>query len=110
MVGPGSSLRLGSEPDRRPNAALDEAVGDQPALLGINAPPRAMAGNHIADSSLANSGRVLSSTGHAVGSGNLMLRATFGEDGGDDKTSLRHPADPEGSSDSYILRDPIPLS
>jgi len=77
----------------------------------VTAPPRAVAGNHIADSELGelHDGPVEHGP-HAVGSGKLMLRATFGEDGGDDKTSLRHPADPEGSSDSYVLGDPIPLS
>ena len=36
--------------------------------------------------------------GEAVGAGDLMLRAAFEDDGGDDKTGLRHPADAGGSS------------
>src|SRR5262252_1945327 len=42
------SLRLGSEADGGPDAALDEAIGEQPAQLGVSAPPRAVAGNRVA--------------------------------------------------------------
>ena len=48
--------------------------------------------------------------GEAVGAGDLMLRAAFEDDGGDDKTGLRHPADAGGSSDAYVLRDLMPMS
>ena len=36
--------------------------------------------------------------GEAVGAGDLMLRAAFDDDGGDDRMGLRHPADAGGSS------------
>jgi len=59
--------------------------------------------------------------GDSVSAGNLMLRAALDEDGGDDETGLRHPptlpprpargcAARGRSGDSYVLRDPIPMS
>ena len=59
--------------------------------------------------------------GDAVSAGNLTQRAAQDDDGGDDETGLRHPADPApgpvvaggaapGLGVSYVLRDPVPMS
>src|SRR6516225_197830 len=44
-----SSGGWASETDRRPDAALDETVGEYPAQLGVGAPARAVARHRIAD-------------------------------------------------------------
>jgi hypothetical protein len=46
----------------------------------------------------------------AAVAGYLTLGAALQDDGGDDETGLRHPADPAGSGDAYVLRDPMPMS
>jgi hypothetical protein len=55
--------------------------------------------------------------GEAIGAGDLVLRAAFDDDGGDDETGLGHPADAAVSApptppvtDAYVLRDPMPMS
>jgi hypothetical protein len=46
----------------------------------------------------------------ALGFDDIVADAAFDDDGSDDKTGLRHPADAGVSPDAYVLRDLMPMS